>query len=392
MRTTKVVNILVTLALTNFVSAKSLRSRSEHVLSKRFWAGPPEENEPMASQPMKPMANSPPVQPFIDWNDFNETNSDTGDVKERVPTVTDVDIKTDISKCSEKITSKGFECCSASCVPTYSDKDGDWAVENGKWCGCGNKSIEPKDTKKDPKDEKDVDIALSRCSSKILDKGYKCCPKECRVVYTDIDGTWGIYNNKWCGCNPENDLNYMAKWIDEYNKRVNEILADDKEIEKKWLIDKERIPYDLDSPIVDKMDIKQTYICFDPEIRVREYTFSYEVTNNHEMTIKTNLTKDGLIRDETNIEINQEQYDNLVKKQEGNVIYKTRYQLLDGNNVVAIDIFHGDLDGLAYMEIEFATKDESDAYKTPDWVIKDVTDDIRYKNGHLSRYGIPELE
>jgi len=364
MRPTKVVNILVALAFTNFVSAKSLRSRSGNVLKKRFWDGLPKENEQVAGEPwpnpvmQKPMANSPPVQLNETISDDNKINViDKDDIKEkdRVPRITDNDIKTEISKCSEKITSKGFECCSADCSPSYSDKDGDWAVENGKWCGCGNKSIE--NPKKDPKDEKDVDIALSRCSSKILDKGYKCCPSEFRVVYTDVDGTWGIYNNKWCGCNSENDINYMIKWLDEYNKRVTEILADDKEIEKKWLIDKERVPYDLDSPIVDKMDIKQTYICFDPEIRVREYTFSYEVENNHEITIKTNLTEDGLIRDETNIEINQEQYDNLVKKQEGNVIYKTRYQLLDGNDVVAIDIFHGDLDGLAYMEIEFANKE-----------------------------------
>ena len=34
--------------------------------------------------------------------------------------------------------------------------------------------------------------------------------------------------------------------------------------------------------------------------------------------------------------------------------------------------------------------DEAEAYKTPDWVIKDVTDDIRYKNAYLAQYGIPK--
>ena len=42
------------------------------------------------------------------------------------------------------------------------------------------------------------------------------------------------------------------------------------------------------------------------------------------------------------------------------------------------------------MEIEFKTKEESDNYNTPDWVIKDVTDNVNYKNGHLARFGIPE--
>ena len=62
----------------------------------------------------------------------------------------------------------------------------------------------------------------------------------------------------------------------------------------------------------------------------------------------------------------------------------------EDGEVIAIDIFHDDLDGLAYMEIEFASIEESDAYGNPDWVIKDVTSDINYKNGYLARYGIPK--
>ena len=149
-----------------------------------------------------------------------------------------------------------------------------------------------------------------------------------------------------------------------YTLRINNILSDDKEIERKWLIDKEKIPYDLNGSGVEKYEIEQTYLCFDPEMRVRRYNNG----ESYEYTIKTNMTKDG----------------------EGNTIHKTRYQLYDGGQIVAIDIFHEDLEGLAYMEIEFKTKEESDNYNTPDWVIKDVTDNVNYKNGHLARFGIPE--
>ncbi len=41
-------------------------------------------------------------------------------------------------------------------------------------------------------------------------------------------------------------------------------------------------------------------------------------------------------------------------------------------------------------KIEFSNKEEANNFKEPSWVIKDVTDDIRYKNGHLARYGIPK--
>lgn len=172
----------------------------------------------------------------------------------------------------------------------------------------------------------------------------------------------------------------------KYDQRIHELLSDDKEIERKWLIKKEDIPYDLNDSNVQKFEIKQTYICFDPEMRVRDYNNG----ESFEFTMKNNMTIDGMIRDEINIDITKEQYDNLVIKQEGNTINKTRYQLYDNGQIIALDIFHGDLDGLAYMEIEFKTEEESNNYREPDWVIKDVTSDINYKNGHLARYGIPE--
>ena len=173
-----------------------------------------------------------------------------------------------------------------------------------------------------------------------------------------------------------------------YDNRLKEVLTDDKEIERKWLIDKNKIPYNLKGKNVEVLDIQQTYICFDPEMRVRNYNNG----ESYEYTIKTNMTKEGLVRDETNIDINKKQYNNLIIKKEGNTIHKTRYQFYENKQLIAIDIFHGDLDGLAYMEIEFPSIKESEEYKEPNWVIKDVTDNINYKNGHLARYGIPKEE
>lgn len=171
-----------------------------------------------------------------------------------------------------------------------------------------------------------------------------------------------------------------------YEQRIKEILSDDKEIERKWLIDKEKIPYNLEDLNVEVFDIKQTYLCFNPEMRVRDYNNG----ESYELTLKDNMSSDGMIRDEVNIDIDKEQYDNLVKKQEGTTIHKTRYQLYSDGQLIAIDIFHDELDGLAYMEIEFTSEEESKSFKEPDWVIKDVTSDVRYKNGHLARFGIPE--
>ncbi len=170
----------------------------------------------------------------------------------------------------------------------------------------------------------------------------------------------------------------------KYDKTIEEIMADDVEIEKKWLIKQEDIPYNLSNAEI--FEIEQTYINFSPEIRVRRINGGQEYT----FAVKTNMTSDGMIRNEMEENITEEEYNNLVKKKEGNTIHKTRYQFLDGNYLVAIDIFSAELKGLAYMEIEFVNKEEANNFKTPSWVIKDVTDDVRYKNGHLARYGIPE--
>ena len=173
----------------------------------------------------------------------------------------------------------------------------------------------------------------------------------------------------------------------DYIDAIKKIDADDVEIEKKWLIDKERIPYNL-SWVEHVIEIEQTYVCFSPEMRLRKY----DSGASYEFTVKSNMRSDGLARDETNIAITEDEYNDIIKNKQGNTIHKTRYQFMDEGQVIAIDIFHGDLDGLAYMEIEFPDFSAAEKYQTPDWVIADVTSDIRYKNGHLARYGIPERE
>lgn len=169
----------------------------------------------------------------------------------------------------------------------------------------------------------------------------------------------------------------------EYTSEIQRILADDLEIEKKWLVDVENIPYDLSNAEI--MKIEQTYISFSPEIRVRKINDGKE----YSFAVKTGITEDGMTRNEMEENITEEEYRKMIEKKEGNTVYKTRYQFLDGKYLYAIDIFEGELAGLAYLEIEFENQEEAEKFKEPDWVIKDVTADLNYKNGYLARYGIP---
>ena len=77
-------------------------------------------------------------------------------------------------------------------------------------------------------------------------------------------------------------------------------------------------------------------------------------------------------------------------KKEGSIIEKTRYTIKENGLNYEIDIFHGDLAPMAYLEIEFPSVEDAVKFKSPSWVIKDVTDDFRYKNAGLAKYGKPE--
>lgn len=171
---------------------------------------------------------------------------------------------------------------------------------------------------------------------------------------------------------------------EQYQKRNEEMLSDEIEVERKWLVDANTIIFDKSKATI--IEIEQTYINFSPEIRVRKLNNGQKYT----MTIKNNLTVNGMTRDEYEIEITKAEYEQLIKKQEGNTIYKTRYELKYEGYLISIDIFSGELSGLAYLEVEFLNEQEANAYKAPSWVIKEVTNDVLYKNGYLARYGLPE--
>jgi len=75
---------------------------------------------------------------------------------------------------SEKL---GYKCCSSSDIEVlFTDKDGNWGVENHEWCGIPTTNV---------------------CWSEPL--GYPCCKTTTKVYYTDGDGSWGIEGRKWCG-------------------------------------------------------------------------------------------------------------------------------------------------------------------------------------------------
>ena len=151
------------------------------------------------------------------------------------------------------------------------------------------------------------------------------------------------------------------------------------EIERKYLIDKDQIPFDLSSYA--SRIIEQAYLCTSPVVRVRKED------DNYYMTYKG---KGLMVREEYNLPLTEESYKHLLTKADGNIITKTRYLIpyqddtLKKELLIELDVFEGKFEGLYLAEIEFSSEDDANNFTSPNWFGEDVTFDGRYHNSKMS--------
>ena len=147
------------------------------------------------------------------------------------------------------------------------------------------------------------------------------------------------------------------------------------EIERKFLISKENLPTDLDAYPHHKLE--QGYLSTAPVVRIRKEDDNYYLTYK---------SKGLMTREEYNLPLNKEAYEHLIKKADGNIITKKRYEIPDGNGyTIELDIFEGLFTGTILAEVEFPTIEAANSYTAPSWFIDDVTNDPAYHNSNMSR-------
>jgi len=152
------------------------------------------------------------------------------------------------------------------------------------------------------------------------------------------------------------------------------------EIERKFLV--KTIPEHIESYASE--EILQGYLAVNidgPEIRVRKKGKAYF------LTLKSGS---GMKRHEIETELAQEQFDALWPITEGKRVEKERIKIPEGNVLIELDIYHGDLEGLKTAEVEFRSQSEAEAFFPPSWLGKEITWDDRYKNRNLAVHGLPE--
>ena len=124
------------------------------------------------------------------------------------------------------------------------------------------------------------------------------------------------------------------------------------EIERKFLIPK--LPDDLESYAFHL--IEQGYLCTDPVVRIRRQDDNY---------ILTYKGKGLMCREEYNLPLNQEAYQHLKEKIDGNLISKKRYLIpIDHELTIELDVFHAPFETLRLAEVEFPSEDAANAFDT----------------------------
>ena len=144
------------------------------------------------------------------------------------------------------------------------------------------------------------------------------------------------------------------------------------------------LPKDLEK--YPKKEIRQGYYSDMPSpLRIRDEDGKFTLVK------KLKIKEDDCSRyNETELQIKQEEFERLwplCKKS----LNKTRYCYPTGNLTAEIDIFHGRLEGLKMVEVEFPTEKDREEFIVPDWFGLDITQESWSANSILSEMSYEEV-
>lgn len=143
------------------------------------------------------------------------------------------------------------------------------------------------------------------------------------------------------------------------------------EIERKFLVDKypEKIMFKSCRPV------QQGYIMIEKDFEIR-------ISNHLKLTIKKG---NGLVREEVETKISEENFTDLWVLTEGKRVEKTRLLYVVGDYLAEFDFYQGGNKGLMTVEVEFPNVEEANAFMPPEWFGAEVTGNYKYKNSNLAK-------
>ena len=146
-----------------------------------------------------------------------------------------------------------------------------------------------------------------------------------------------------------------------------------KEIERKFIVDKQKW-----NPPVEGIPIIQGYLSTNSARTVRIRIAG----DSAYLTIKGKTT--GISRDEFEYPILVNDAHDLLKLTVNPPIEKIRYEIVVNDKTWEVDKFTGNNKGLLMAEIELESENEK--ITLPEWILAEVTGDIRYYNSYLASH------
>jgi len=148
-----------------------------------------------------------------------------------------------------------------------------------------------------------------------------------------------------------------------------------REIERKFLV--KRLPPNLRQ--YHSRTIEQGYLAAKTDgtqIRLRKSR------RHHSLTIKRGR---GISRQEIEIDLTRDQFEELWPATAGCRLTKTRYDIPFGKHTLEVDVYRGRNEGLVVAEVEFQDETECRRFQPPDWFAAEVSGKSRYSNVRLAR-------
>jgi adenylate cyclase len=144
------------------------------------------------------------------------------------------------------------------------------------------------------------------------------------------------------------------------------------EVERKFLVSEAPDLWGTDTD-----EIEQGYLATgsDGEVRLRR---------RGDQLLLTAKRGSGLSREEAEIELDRERFDELWPLTEGRRLRKLRHVIPHGDLMIEVDVYEDVLEGLVVAEIEFPSEEDANGFDPPAWLGEDVTGDERYLNETLA--------
>ncbi len=149
------------------------------------------------------------------------------------------------------------------------------------------------------------------------------------------------------------------------------------EIERKFRV------HDVPDPLGQGVRLRQAYLAVDGPIEVR-------VRDRGGTLVLGVKGGRGLERTEVEVEIDGASFDALWSLARARRIDKTRFRIPTGGHTAELDVYSGVMEGLMVVEVEFATREEAEAFDPPSWFGDELTGNPRWSNAALATDGPPE--